>query len=273
MTDTAGIPRAQRPRAPHRRSFAGGRAVFALMLREMATSYGRSPGGYIWAVAEPVAGIAFMTVIFSLFFASPPLGNSFALFYATGMMPFTIFTDMQGKTAGALNYSRQLLAYPTVTFLDALLARFVLTLITQLLICYLVFGGAVLLFEGPVRTDLWPVLAGLLLSALLGFAIGSVNCYIFMKIPVWQLAWSVLMRPMFVISGIFMVFDSVPQPYRDWLWWNPLVHVIGMLRRGFYESYRADYASPAYVSLLSLGLLAIGLLLLRRHHRDLLERN
>jgi capsular polysaccharide transport system permease protein len=33
------------------------RTIVALIMREMATSYGRSPGGYIWAIAEPVAGI------------------------------------------------------------------------------------------------------------------------------------------------------------------------------------------------------------------------
>ncbi|MEL6475009.1 MAG: sugar ABC transporter permease, partial [Pseudomonadota bacterium] len=33
-----------------RRRFASLRSIIALMLREMATSYGRSPGGYLWAV-------------------------------------------------------------------------------------------------------------------------------------------------------------------------------------------------------------------------------
>ena len=41
------------PRAPRR--FATVRTSVALMLREMVTTYGRSPGGYIWAVVEPVA--------------------------------------------------------------------------------------------------------------------------------------------------------------------------------------------------------------------------
>ena len=40
------------------RSFASLRCVIALMLREMATTYGRSPGGYLWVMLEPIAGIA-----------------------------------------------------------------------------------------------------------------------------------------------------------------------------------------------------------------------
>ncbi|MDJ0823602.1 MAG: sugar ABC transporter permease, partial [Paracoccaceae bacterium] len=39
--------------AYRRRRFATARAVMALMLREMSTSFGRSPGGYLWAILEP----------------------------------------------------------------------------------------------------------------------------------------------------------------------------------------------------------------------------
>ena len=43
-----------KPDLPTNRRFASFRAIGALILREMATSYGRSPGGYIWAILEPV---------------------------------------------------------------------------------------------------------------------------------------------------------------------------------------------------------------------------
>ena len=40
------------------------RTIVALVLREMATTHGRSPGGYVWAVLEPVAALIVMTVVF-----------------------------------------------------------------------------------------------------------------------------------------------------------------------------------------------------------------
>ena len=48
------------------RRFKMGRTVMALMLREMSTTYGRSPGGYLWAVLEPLGGIAMMTLILAV---------------------------------------------------------------------------------------------------------------------------------------------------------------------------------------------------------------
>lgn len=254
-----------------RRRFASGRTIFALILREMSTTYGRSPGGYLWAVLEPAGGIALLTVIFSLGFQAPALGSNFPIFYATGMVPFLLFTDVSGKVALSLLFSKPLLAYPTVTFVDAMLARFALNLLTQLMVAYAVLGGILLIFETRTLINLEVVSLGFLLGALLALGVGIANCFLFSMFPIWQRAWSVLTRPLFLISCIFFVFEGIPQPYRDYLWWNPLVHVIGIVRRGFYPSYDASYASPLYVTGLSLSLILMGLVFLRRYHRDILN--
>lgn len=81
--------------------------------------------------------------------------------------------------------------------------------------------------------------------------------------------WGIFMKPFFLLSCIFFMFDDVPQPYQDWLWWNPLIHVIGQMRRAFYPQYAGDYVSYTYVFGLGLGLFALGLALLVRYHRDL----
>ena len=83
--------------------FATPRIISALILREIGTSYGRSPGGYLWALAEPVLGIALLTVIFSIGFRTPPIGVNFPLFYATGLLPFLMFVDLSNKVAQAIN--------------------------------------------------------------------------------------------------------------------------------------------------------------------------
>ncbi len=50
-------------------------------------------------------------------------------------------------------------------------------------------------------------------------------------------------RRVTIISGIFVLFETFPQPYRDWLWYNPLVHVIALMRSGFYSTYDATFVS------------------------------
>ena len=263
--------RADLRRTQPRRRLAMMRAVVALMLREMATTYGRSPGGYLWAILEPAGGIALLSLVFSVAFHSPPLGISFPMFYATGMLPFLMFNDISGKLATALLFSKQLLAYPSVTYIDALLARFVLNLLTHLMVAYLVFAGIMLAMETRVVPDYPTIVLAFALTAWLALGVGVLNAFLFTRFPVWQRAWSVIMRPMFIISGVFMLPDVIPQPWRDYILFNPLVHVIDLMRRGFYPSYDAPLFSGVYVLGTGAILLALGLLFLKRYHRDLLQ--
>ena len=160
-------PRTQTPTIPRRR-FASTRAIVALMLREMSTTNGRSPGGYLWAVLEPVAGIALLSLVFSVAFRTPALGISFPMFYATGMLPFLMFMAINNTVAQSLKFSRPLLAYPTVTFVDALIARFLLNAMTQLMVAYIVLAGIALLFETRTTPNYTVIVQAFALTALLG---------------------------------------------------------------------------------------------------------
>jgi len=255
-----------------RRSFASLRTIMALVLREMSTTYGSSPGGYIWAILEPVASIALLTAVFSLGFRSPSIGINFPIFYATGMLPFLLYNDLTGKIATSLLFSKPLLAYPAVTFIDAIIGRFLVNMLTQLMVAYVVFVGILMIFETRTAPDIPVIAQAFAMAAILALGVGTMNSFLFTRFPVWQRIWSVLNRPMFIVSCIFFIFETVPQPYRDVLWYNPLVHIVGLMRRGFYPSYDAVYVSPVYVLGLGMGLLVAGLFLLRRYHRDLLYR-
>jgi capsular polysaccharide transport system permease protein len=174
--------------------------------------------------------------------------------------------------AQSLSYSRPLLAYPSVTFVDAILARFTLNFLTELMVAYIVFTGIILLFDTRVILDFPSLGLAMALTGALALGIGMLNCFLMTAFPLWQQAWSILMRPMFILSGTMFIYDTIPEPARDWFWYNPLIHVIGLTRRGIYASYDAPYASPLYV----LGVAGVcglmGLLLLRRYHRLILQR-
>jgi capsular polysaccharide transport system permease protein len=248
--------------------FATLRTVTALILREMASTYGRRPGGYLWAVLEPVGGIAAITILFSLFLRTPPLGTNFAMFYATGLLPFLMFTNINAKLATALNYSRQLLAYPRVTIADALIARIVLHAVTQVIVTIVALGAILLLFDTGTTFVIDKIVIAGLMAVGLGTGWGILNCLLVSVVPFWQGVWSVLTRPLLLISGVIFVFHTIPMPFRDWLWYNPLIQVVGMMRAGFYPNYDASYVSVTYVAAVSLIPAVLGMLFLRRYYRD-----
>jgi len=259
------------PARPHRRSLAFGRVVLALILREMTTRYGRTPGGYVWALLEPLGGVLILALGFSLIVHRPPLGTSFMLFYATGLMPFGLFQKVSQATTKSLRFSRPLLSYPAVSWIDTVVARFLLNTLTELTVSYILLSLILLTTDSHSVIAIWPILIAMSMAALFGLAVGCMNAVLTGFYPTWESIWSILTRPLFIISGILMLYETLPRNAQDLLWWNPLLHIIGEMRRGFYPMYDANYVSRIYVLLVSLALLTFALLLLRRFHRELLD--
>lgn len=247
------------------------RTIFALILREMTMTSARSALGYLWEILEPAVGILLLTLIFGLFLRSPPIGHNFPLFYASGLLPFIMFVDLSNKVATSVRVSRPLLTYPGVTYLDAVIARFLLGAITKLLIFALVLGGIVLMYDISPLFDYGNIMLGLGLALMLALSVGLVNCLLFHYFPLWDRLWTLVNRPLLIISGIIVLVETIPQPYRDWLAWNPIVHMVGVLRMGIYPTYQPGYVSVTYLVGIIAVLLPTGLFFMRRYWRDLVD--
>jgi capsular polysaccharide transport system permease protein len=187
-------------------------------------------------------------------------------------VPFLIYSDVSGKVSQSINFSLPLLGYPRVTLADAVLARTVLSVITQTLVCGLVFGGLLLFIGTQSRLDIALIGQSIFMAFALGFGVGTLNCFLITLFPVWQRVWSIVNRPVFLLSCIVFVFETIPLPFREWLWYNPIVHVVGMTRQGLYFSYSGEYVSAMYVYFLSLTLSVCGFFLIWRFKDRLLNR-
>jgi len=247
------------------------RVLRALMLREMITRYGRSSLGYLWALAEPVAVIALLSVIFVQIAHTPPIGRSFPLFYASGYLAFHWFNDIASVVGRGVQVNRPLLAFPVITPLDTALARFLLQALTGLAVAAAVLAGVLAWQAEPVRLDPAALAIAFALAALLGLGTGLMNAWAFARSKTWELIWGVISRPLFLISCVFFSFQGLPAAAREVLWWNPLIHVVGWLRAGIYPVYDAAHVSLAYPLALGLGLVTLGLVAFRAPSSRLAE--
>ena len=248
-----------------------GRTILALMLREMSSTYGRNVAGYFWALAEPIGGIILLTLVFSAALRAPTLGDNFALFYASGVLPFSLYNELQVKTGRSLGFSKPLLFYPGVTFMDAILARIFLNALTQAMVFVIIVTGIIVWYDINVFLDIPVMMSAFAMAILLALGVGTLNCYLNWRLPAWGRIWVILNRPMFIISCIFFNFETISQPYQDYLWFNPLVHIVGQMRRGIYSNYEPDYVSLTYCFGFALVCLFFGLLFLGRYHRDIVN--
>lgn len=248
------------------------RSIGALVLREMGTRYGRSPGGYIWALAQPLGVIILLSFAFSLLSKTPSIGTSFLLFKATGFLLLQAFNNISSTVGGALRYSKSLLLYPRVVWIDALIARFLLNTLVIWIVSILILTG-ITIFDDVRIVISWPkiLLSGVLVT-MLGLGLGFLNGYLFARFPVWINVWSIFTAPLFLISGVIFLYEDMPPFAQDILWYNPLLHVTGIMRDGFYTAYSPSYISVPYVLTCALIPMVLGLLLLRQFHRDLLFR-
>jgi capsular polysaccharide transport system permease protein len=254
------------------RAFAAPRSIAALVLREMSTRYGRTPGGYVWAVLEPLGMILILGFVWSLLARTPSLGTSYFLFKGTGLLVLQMFTVLGNQIGRAMTFSRPLLFFPRVTWMDAILARFLLNALVVGLTTTLILSGIMILEDVRTILDWRKILLAMSLAALLGLGVGCLNCYLFQRIPVWEQIWAILTRPLFIISGVIFLYEEVPPMAQAILWYNPVLHLTGIMRDGFYPTYRPDYVSLVYVGLWITVPMLVGLLLLRQFNRDLLNR-
>ncbi|MCZ4088849.1 hypothetical protein O3W52_01810 [Ensifer psoraleae] len=170
---------------------------------------------------DPVAHVAMMTVIFQAIARMPALGLSFPLFFASGYLPFTFYQRMSSFMAGTMKANKALLSYPVVSPLDAIVSRFILQFMTDALVAAVIL---LMIFElgrcdcvyGHRRHG-----RGCQCGRRAGLGIGTINIVMFARFSLYEQIFGIINRPLFMISGVFFLPESLPNPFRDYILYNP----------------------------------------------------
>ncbi|MCZ4092383.1 ABC transporter permease [Sinorhizobium psoraleae] len=239
------------------------RVTASLMVREMSTRYGGKPGGYLWALIDPVAHVAMMTIIFQAISRLPALGTSFALFFASGYLPYMFYSSMAAFINGAVKANRALLNYPIVAPIDVVASRYLVQLLTSsfiafLVLCLVTIEDRVSVF-GAIHFD--KLVPACLMATLLGLGVGVANIALFARSSLYEQVFGIVTRPLLLVSGVFFLPDSLPHPFRDLVMYNPLVHAIMWFRSGIYPEYRAAGLDIGYLLEWTACALAVGALI------------
>lgn len=239
-----------------------------MVLREIHTRFGDFRAGYLWAIVEPLVHIVSFGVLISLLNHTTPLGSSLEIFIATGVMPFFVFRDAYLRVGSARTGNRALLFFPIVKVIDAVIARLLLEAAT-----WFTIGVILILLFLALRYDALPhdplgCLAALGGALWLGGGVGMVNSVIGEFSHAWEKTFGVLMRPIYLASGVMFLPSNVPGPVQDIIAYMPTAHCIDWFRAGFYEGYEGEFVSKPFIFLTGLVLWCVGLTadrLLRAH--------
>lgn len=246
------------------------RVIAALVLRESKTRYGTHKLGFLWALLEPIVMVGVFVALFTQMRTDNPGGMPLVPFMLTGIVPFMVFRDPMNQMQTAINQNKTLFAFPQVTTFDVIVARGLLeVLILTGVFAFLMGIAALTGFEIRVERPL-EVLAVLGILASMGLGLGFFFASLIPILPsMRQVSTAVLGRPLFLSSGLFFTADSIPDVARDYLLYNPILHMLELLRSAFFVEFESAYGDWTYASLWSLCVLAVGLLT----HRALRKRS
>mgnify|MGYP003583896165 FL=1 len=247
-------------------------AIRALLLRELQTRFGQYRLGYVAVLLEPLFSIGIMIFLFGTVMQRTLSGMEYEIFLLNGIIPFFMFRSGVTQALSATQSNKGLFSYRPVKPIDALLARIFLEFLLKF-IAYTFFSLAFLWFGSSISFEHIPAL---LFYWLLLFIFMLAFSLIFMVIGDFSKEvgkfLSVGFLILYLLSGILYSIQIIPVQYREYLLWNPLIHIIELMRHAVAPAYElVSGISLSYFIIWIILSLFIGLLLYKRFERQMVK--
>jgi lipopolysaccharide transport system permease protein len=220
--------------------------------------------GMLWWVLEPILYMGAFYIIFAV--ALKRGGENFVPWLLTGLVVWKWFDTSVRMSLNAISAGKGLMSQvylPKVFFPAVVILKNTVKFMVTLALLLLFVG----IYGLPVSLS-WLAVVPLIVLQLL-FIAGAVFIVAALT-PLWpdlKLLVSNLLMLMFFLSGVF--FDT--GQLQGWLAFmlslNPMVHIIDAWRMTLLHGQWPDIAALSYVLILSLGMLVLGLYLLKRWDR------
>lgn len=262
------LPRLQ-PRGGIRIMFA---TISALLLRELQTRFGQFRLGYLWVFIEPLLTIGVMLIIFGTIRHQVAPGIDFVVFLVNGIIPFFMFRTGVMQSMSAVQSNKGLLSYKPVKPIDTVLARNILELLLKF-VAYIAFSLVLLWFGFKISFENIPQLLGfwiLLFIFMLGCSL------VFMVVADFsseiQKFLSAFFLILYLLSGVIFSIKIIPPEFREYLLYNPLIHIFELMRHAVSPTYTlVDGISLSYFIMWLIGALFIGLLMYKRFEKRMVR--
>jgi capsular polysaccharide transport system permease protein len=235
--------------------------IFALMMRELKTRFGAKKLGYFWAIAEPAAQASVVAFLFTLVGRTNLTGIPIALFLISGIMPFKFFSKLLPQLAGSVKANKALFTYRQVSILDPLVTRLIIEVITYIVVFCIILSVMGWIGYDVVMQDFLAFLMINLLLISLSLGMGILLCVASAYWEDTNKVVSMMMLPMFLISGVLYTATMIPKKYHYLIDWNPIFHVIELIRQAMFVSYTTPVGDWQYIAICALVSNAAGLML------------
>lgn len=236
-----------------------------LFLREALSRIFSGRAAWFWLLAEPVFHVLSLMVIFTVIRMRVVGGIDTGVWLMVGMLAFFMFRRTGLQVMNAIDANQALFAYRQVKPIDTVLVRGVLEGLLMIIITGILLTITALFGYSVIPADPLAVLEAFFGLWLLGMGFGLVASVVSRLVPELAQIIKLAMLPLYMLSGVIFPLSAAPQPFRDWLMFNPIAQGLEVVRLGFASHYHTvPDLSVVYVYDFALVTIFLGLVLQRR---------
>jgi capsular polysaccharide transport system permease protein len=245
----------------------------ALFLREAVQRISGNRIAWLWLLLEPIIHIAFIMFLFEVVRMRTVPGADPAMYVMVGLIAFFMARTTTLRCMAAVGSNMALFAFRQIKPVDTVLVRAALEGFLLVVVLLIMLLGAGLLGFEVIANDPLLVLAALIGMWLCGVGLGLMFSVANELLPEFANVLKMVFMPLYFISGVMYPIYLVPQPYRGWLFYNPLLNGVEYMRDGFFSHYDPmPEASLAYLYAFGLIVVFFGLVLHVRFSQRLISR-
>lgn len=240
------------------------RVIYALLMREILTRYGRHNIGFLWLFVEPMSFTLGVTALWTATKAIHGSNLPITAFAVTGYSSVLLWRNMPNRCINAIEPNLSLLFHRNVKIFDIFAARILLEAAgasISFVILTLVFSA---LGQMDLPEDILMVLKGWFALAFFGAALAILLGALAYEYELIDKVWHPISYIIFPISGAAFLVDSLPPSVQKIVLYVPMVHGMESVRDGFFGSKFAAHYDLTYLVIVSAILMLLGLAYARR---------
>ena len=222
-----------------------GRVIYALLMREILTRYGRHNIGFLWLFVEPMLFTTGVTILWTLTKAAHGSSLPIVAFALTGYSSVLLWRNMPGRCIGAVEPNLALMYHRNVRVIDIYVARLLLEAggatisFVTLSLFYIYIGW----LDPP--DDVLVVAEGWLLIAWFGASLALLLAALSERSELVDRFWHPVSYIMFPLSGAAFMVDALPPVAQDYALYVPMVNGVELVREGYFgDQVRVHYDLP-----------------------------
>ncbi len=240
------------------------RIIWALMMRELSTRYGRNDLGFLWVIVEPLVFAGAVSVLWSII--KPPYehGIKVVAFVVTGYLPLILIRQTVSFGTNAARVNQSLLYHRQITPLHLFVGRFGMEFlgISLAFFCIVMLLNFAGIMSPPA--NLLYIYGGWFLLAWITFGFALILAALTDMFEFVDKFVQVTTYILIPLSGAFFMAAWLPPSYRHMVLILPFIHCFEMIRRGFFGEFATHpYFDVPYALVWGCGFNLLGLLLVQ----------